>query len=59
MSHVSASVFPERAIDVAALKFALQQAARRRRDHYHPCCTSWCTGQLLDIGDMSEQEETT
>jgi hypothetical protein len=52
MSHVSASVFPGRAIDVAALQFALQQATRRRRDHY-PCCTSCCAG-----GNLPDQEET-
>jgi hypothetical protein len=57
MSHVFASVFPGRAIDVVALQFALQQATRRRRDHYS-CCTSWYAGQLLDDGDRSDQEET-
>uniref|UniRef100_A0ABS3MCR7 Uncharacterized protein n=1 Tax=Bradyrhizobium quebecense TaxID=2748629 RepID=A0ABS3MCR7_9BRAD len=57
MSHVSASVFPGRAIDVVALQFALQQATRHRRDHY-PCCTSSCAGQLVDGGNPSDQEET-
>ncbi|WP_291738516.1 hypothetical protein, partial [Bradyrhizobium sp.] len=57
MSHVSASVSPGRANDVVSRPFALQQATRRRRNHY-PCCTSWRAGQLLDHGDLSAREET-